>query len=65
MIGAAIAGGIVGALILIAAYSWGWRLGAGIGALIVNLIGLRSTRASRAGRHPLRDRRRARLAMQR
>jgi Domain of unknown function (DUF4203) len=39
MIGAAIAGGIVGALILIAAYFVGVALlGAGIGALIVNLI---------------------------
>jgi Domain of unknown function (DUF4203) len=39
MIGAAIAGGIVGSLILIAAYFVGVALiGAGVGALVVNLI---------------------------
>ncbi len=39
MIGAAIGGGIVGALILVAAYFVGVALlGAGVGALVVNLI---------------------------
>ena len=64
MIVAALVGGIIGSLILVGAYFVGVALiGAGVGALIVNVdLGRARPRAAHRHRHPVRDRRRARRA---